>query len=194
MFAQALNVTLRILVLRAGPQDFPFGAGLTPVLVLLAAAANTAVFSRVLPLPMALGIALAMVLAMAVVTRSILRARKLDNRFAQTFDALMATGAVLTLALLPPFAQIAPQLLDLAKHPEALADPEKVQMPGLPVFVMNLLNFWSFAVTAHIFRHAANVQLWVGLFIAFLAAGVSLFIGIIGGTFAGALFGANLGG
>lgn len=189
MFAQAFNVTLRILVLRAGPQDFPFASGLTPVIVLLGVAANALMFSQVLPAPMALGIALAMVLAMAMVTQSILRARGVANRFQQTYNALLATSALLTLALLPPFMQVAPQLLELAKHPEALAKPEQVQLPGLPVFVMNLLNFWNFAVTAHIFRHAANVNLWIGLFIAFVAAGVMLFVGIIGGTLAGALFG-----
>ena len=193
MFAQALNVTLRILVLRAGPQDFPYAAGLMPVIVLLAVAANAAMFAQVLPPPMALGIGLAMVLAMAVVTRSILRARGVANRYQQTYNALLATSTLLTLALLPPFMQVAPQLLELAKHPETLSNPDQVKLPGLPVFVMNLINFWSFAVTGPIFRHAANVNLWIGLFIAFVAAGVMLFVGIIGGTLAGAMFGGLTG-
>lgn len=189
MYAQAINATLRILLLRAGPQDFPFAAGLTPGLAVIAVAANAAVFAQVLPPAMAVGIALAMVLAVAAVTQSLLRARGLASRFQQTYNALLATSAVLTLALLPPFAQVAPQILELSKHPELLEHPDQVQLPGLPVFVMNLLNFWNFVVTAHIFRHAANVNLWLGMLIAVLAAGVMLFIGIIGGTVVGALFG-----
>ena len=53
-----------------------------------------------------------------------------------------------------------------------------------------LLYGKNFAITAHIFRHAANVPMWVGFVIAFIAASIMLFIGVIGGTFVGALFGA----
>jgi hypothetical protein len=190
MFSQAFATTLRMLLFRAGPQDFPFAAALTPALLVLATVANTLLFSQVLPLSMALGIALAMVGAMALVTRSILRLRNAANRFQQTFNSLLATTAVLTLALLPPFIQVAPQLLQLAKHPELLSNPQAVALPPLPVFLMNLLNFWNFAVTAHIFRHAANVNLWTGLLIALIAAGIMLFIGVVGGTIFGAVFGA----
>ena len=103
------------------------------------------------------------------------------------------TNILLTLALLPPFAQIAPQLMDLTKHPEALQNPEAFKLPAFPVLLMNIINFWTFAVTAHIFRHAANVNLWVGFVIAFVAAGIMLFIGVVGGTFTGALFGVPAG-
>jgi hypothetical protein len=190
MFSQALTATLRMLFFRAGPQDFPFAAALTPALLALATAANTLLFLQVLPASMALGIALAMVSAMALVTRTILRLRSVASRFQQTFNSLLATTAVLTLALLPPFTQVAPQLLELAKHPELLSNPDAVKLPAVPVFVMNLLNFWNFGVTAYIFRHAANVNLWTGLLIAFIAAGIMLFIGVIGGTIFGAVFGA----
>ncbi|MGH8504566.1 MAG: hypothetical protein ACRETM_01210 [Stenotrophobium sp.] len=193
MFAQTLEATVRILFLRAGPQDFPYASGLTPALVALAVLANGLVFSRVLPPPMALGIALAMVAALAMVTRSILRMRDVLNRFQQTFNALLATTAVLTLALLPGFTQMAPQILELAKHPELLEKPDAVHISGIAVFFMNLINFWNFIVTAHIFRHAANVNLWVGIVIAFVAAGVMLFVGMIGGSITSVLFGGLAG-
>lgn len=189
MFNEALNATVRILFFRAGPQDFPYASSLRPVLLLLAAAANAFMFSQVLPPAMAIGIAVAMIGGMALVVRWTLRLRNLGNRFQQTFDALLATNILLTLALLPPFIQIAPQLLDLTKHPEALQNPDAVKLPAVPVLLMNMINFWNFAVTAHIFRHAANVNLWVGFVIAFVAAGIMLFIGVMGGTFTGALFG-----
>lgn len=189
MFAQTLEATVRILFLRAGPQDFPYVNGLTPTLVALAVLANSLVFSRVLPPPMAVGIALAMVAALAMVTRSILRMRDVLNRFQQTFNALLATTAVLTFALLPGFIQMAPQILEIAKHPELIDKPGAMHVSGISVFFMNLINFWNFIVTAHIFRHAANVNLWVGIVIAFVAAGVMLFVGMIGGSITSVLFG-----
>lgn len=193
MFVQAINVTLRILIFRAGPQDFPFGSGLTQVCVLLAAAANALVFSQVLPVPMSLAMSIAMVAAIALVTQSVLKARKLENRFQQTFNALLATTSVLTLSLLPPFAQIAPQILEVTKNPELLNNPEALHISGAAVFFMNLANFWNFAVTAHIFRHAANVNLWAGFLIAFIAAGIVLFLGVLGGSIGGVLFGGMAG-
>jgi hypothetical protein len=190
MFTEALNITVRILFFRAGPQDFPYVSGIRPILLVLAAAANTLVFAQVLPAPMAVGIAVAMIGGLALVTRWTLRLRNLSNRFQQTFDSLLATTLLLTLALLPPFSQIAPQLLEITKHPELMQNPDAVKMPALPVLLMNLLNFWNFAVTAHIFRHAAGVQMWVGFVIAFVAASIMLFIGVAGGTFVGWMFGA----
>jgi hypothetical protein len=191
MFVQVINTTLRILFFRAGPQDFPYANGLTQVLVALAVAANALVFSRILPLAMSVAMAGAMVGAMALVTHSVLKARQMGNRFQQTFNALLATTAVLTLVLLPPFSQIAPQILQLAKNPELLTDPDAVKIPATAVFVMNMANFWNFAVTAHIFRHAAGVNLWLGLFIAFIAAGVVLFLGVLGGTLGMVLLGGS---
>jgi hypothetical protein len=193
MFTEALNATVRILFFRAGPQDFPYANGLRPVLLLLAAVTNTFMFSQVLHPAMAVGIAVAMIGGMALVVRWTLRLRNLSNRFQQTFDALLATTTLLTLALLPPFSQIAPQLLEFTKHPEALQNPDAVKLPALPVLLMNMLNFWNFAVTAHIFRHAAGVQLWVGFIIAIVAASIMLFIGVAGGTITGALFGVPVG-
>jgi hypothetical protein len=193
MFNETLSAAVRILFFRAGPQDFPYASGIRPVLLLLGAVSNAIMFAQVLPPAMAGGIAVAMIAGMALVVRWTLRLRNLGNRFQQTFDALLATNILLTLALLPPFAHIAPQLMDLTKHPEMLQNPDAVKLPALPVLLMNVINFWNFAVTAHIFRHAANVNLWVGFVIAFVAAGIMLFIGVVGGTFTGALFGVPTG-
>jgi hypothetical protein len=187
MFVQVINTTFRILFFRAGPEDFPFAQGLTPLCMLLAALANALVFSQVLPVTMSVGMSLAMIGAVALVTHSVLKARKFSNRFQQTFNALLATSAVLTLALLPPFVQISPQILELAKNPELLANPDAVKISGIAVFAMNLINFWNLAVTAHIFRRAADVNLWIGYLIAFIAAGIVLFLGVMGGT-VGAVF------
>lgn len=193
MFAQVINATLRILFFRAGPQDFPYANGLTQACVALAVAANALVFSQVLPLSMAIAMAIAMVAAVSLVTQSVLRARKLSNRFQQTFNAMLATTSLLTLALLPPFAHIAPQILEVTKNPEMLNNPEALNISSTAVFIINLVNFWNFTVTAHIYRHAAGVNLWVGFFIAFVAAGIVLFLGVLGGSIGGVLFGGAAG-
>lgn len=189
MLSSVLNATFRILFFRAGPEDFPYAKGLTLWCIAAATGANAAMLAQVLPVPIAVAMALAMIGATALVTRSVLRVRDLLNRFQQTFNALLATTAVLSLALLPVFVQLAPIVMEVAKNPEVLANPDAVKVPAFGVFWMNLLNFWNFAVTAHIFRHSAGVNLWVGLFIAFVAAGIALFLGVMGGAIGGALFG-----
>ncbi len=189
MYAQVIAATLRILGFRAGPQDFPFDQRLTPPLMLLAGGANALLFVQVLPLPTALLMAAAMVGGTALVTRSILRARSLAERFNQTFDALLATSLALTLLMLPLFAQVAPLLREFAGKPELLEQPDALKLPQVVVFMMNLVNFWNFAVTAHIFRHAANVPLWVGVLIAVIVAFIVLFFVIFAGIVAGVLFG-----
>jgi hypothetical protein len=159
MFVQVINTTLRILFFRAGPQDFPYANGLTQVLVALAVAANALVFSRILPLAMSVAMAGAMVGAMALVTHSVLKARQMGNRFQQTFNALLATTAVLTLVLLPPFSQIAPQILQLAKNPELLTDPDAVKIPATAVsprifFVTPQASTSGSACSSHLLRRA----------------------------------------
>ncbi len=191
MLAQIIAVTIRLLGFRAGPQDFPFDPRLTLPLVGFAGLANLLVFVQILPLASAVAMAAAMIGGTALVTRSVLRARHVPERFNQTFNALLATTGVLTAALIPLFVQLVPGLQQIAGNPELLNDPEALQplLPQSAVFLMNLLNFWNFAVTAHIYRHAGNVSLWLGLIIALIAAFVVLFFVAFAGAIAGSLFG-----
>jgi hypothetical protein len=189
MFAQIFIAALRILSFRAGPQDLPFDPRQTWPLMLVAGGANVAVFAQVLPLSSAVAMAAAMVGGTALVTRSVLRARGVPERFSQTFHALLATAAVLTVLMLPLFAQVAPMLRQIAEQPELLEQPDALKLPQTVVLLMNLLNFWNFAVTAHIFRHAANVPFWVGVIVALIIAFVVLFVVAFAGTVAGTIFG-----
>ncbi|MEC9362487.1 MAG: hypothetical protein VYC42_04615 [Pseudomonadota bacterium] len=191
MYAQVIAATLRILGFRAGPQDFPYDPRLTLPLILVAGGANAALFGQVLPLATALLMAAAMVGGTALVTRSVLRARAVPERFNQTFNALLATAAALTLVMLPLFAQVAPILRQVAENPELLEQDSGVRLPQGLAFLMNLINFWNFAVTAFVFRHAANVQLWLGVIIALILAFVVLFCVIFAGLIAGMLFGTG---
>lgn len=189
MFSQAMMAALRILAFRAGPQDFPFSPQLMQMLAPLAMGANYLVFIQVLPWGMSAAMAFAMVGGMGMVTATLLRSRGLSARFVQTFSALLATNALLTLMLVPVFIQIAPKLMELANNPDLMGKPDQLDMPQGPVFLMNLFNIWNFAVTAVIFRHAANMAMWSSLLIAILAALVMAFMVVVFGSLAGAIFG-----
>lgn len=189
MFAPALNVTLRILAFRAGPQDFPYDARLNRPILLLAMLANVLVFAQVLPMLASVAMAAALVFGLVLVTRSLLRTRDLLNRYEQTINALLATTAVLTFLLVPLFTQVAPVLREIAQDPKLLENPEKLQLPGGVSFLMNLLNVWNLAVTAAIFRQAANIPFWGGILVALVAAFVVLMLVAFSGSLASALTG-----
>jgi len=166
MLQQAALVALRILLFRAGPQDFPHAPQLVAPLPALAAGAYFALYAILLPAGISLVLALASVGALALVTHSVLSARRLANRFQQTFHALLATGAVLTLLSFLPMTALAPTLRQFAANPELLQQPGAVEAPALASLLVNVLNLWNLAVYAHIFRHAAEVRLGGGVLIA----------------------------
>lgn len=202
MYAQALSATLKLLLFRVGPEDFPYGDALVRVTIPITLLAYTMLFSLMLPIGLAAVIGLAMIAALAVSTRSILRMRKFENRFQQTFNALLATGAALTLAQVPLFAQIAPEMMKVMQEmqqasegSEIIVRPESArdmsQISAVPVFLLNLLSFWSFLVQAHIFRHGTGVSYWVGGLIALLVSLISLFFAVFGGSVVAALLGGG---
>ncbi|MBI2382787.1 MAG: hypothetical protein HYV18_01765 [Gammaproteobacteria bacterium] len=186
MLAQTAWSTLWLLMFRAGPQDFPSSPRLLHALAPLAVLANFLVFRTAsLPAATALVMAVAAVAALAFVTRTLLRSRGLESRFQQTFDALLATNAILTLALLLPLQLVAPVLIEVAKDPQLLQHPPA--LPQTAVWTMNLLNIWNFAVTAHIFRHACGVNLWMGALVALIVTLAVLFLMILTGSLVAAL-------
>ncbi|MFP5358703.1 MAG: hypothetical protein ACLGHI_09650 [Gammaproteobacteria bacterium] len=189
MFQQIARCTFLLLTFRAGPQDLPYLPQYTYRFCLAGGIPVFMVYSMALPPGLALVMAASTVLGMGLVTYLILRLRGLEPRFTQTFHALLASNGLLTLLMVPPFALVAPQIIELASNPDLLQDPQAARLPGGPVFLMNLLNLWNFAVTAGIFRHAANVAFGWGILLALLAAFsvlmVVLMLGILGGSLLG---------
>jgi len=179
MLSQAAVVALRILLFRAGPQDFPHAPQLVAPLPALAAGAYFALYAILMPPGVSLVLALASVGALALVTHSLLSARRVVNRFQQTFHALLATGLVLTLASIPPMTALAPSLRQIAANPELLQQPGAVQAPALASLLVNAINLWNLAVYAHIFRHAAEVKMWSGLLIALFVVFSVLLLSIV---------------
>ena len=176
MFNHAFLISLRLLIFRAGPQDFPFDTGktLSRACIAFAIVAYALFWLVVSPPGAALAIAVVTVIAMALVTRGTLALRKVPERFQQTFNALLAINGLLTLAMIPPFAKVAPPLIELFSqlqaHPELADQPDKwPQLSGGASAVLNVLGFWQIAVTSRIYAHASNGNVFGGVLLALLA-------------------------
>lgn len=171
MLAQAVTVTWRILLFRAGPQDLPYSLALTQRVVPIALLAEFAQYRLTLGTGAAVLHALVSVAAMTGFIFMLLQMRGLLSRLQQTVNALFITGSALTLLLLPPLSAITPHMLKIAQNPDlARSEP----LPALPALLVMVLTLWGFMVAAHIFRHALNANLAVGAAIALLTALVTV--------------------
>lgn len=168
-----LQSIFQLLLFRAGPQDVPYSPRLVRILVPLAVLAGWVVFAMMLPPATAVAMSVVNVLATVLVAEGILRSRNLAARSAQTVSALLATGIVLNLFMVYPAHVLAPHLAEVAKNPELLKSGE-LQLPQGTVIAMDLFNVWQFALTAFIYRHAANVRIFGGIGFALLASLVVL--------------------
>ena len=190
MLTQAFWTSLRIIAFRAGPEDLPYDPGrtLTGACIAFGLLAHAVLGSMLLsmaqttikaPLLAAALLSVATVLALGVFTRFMLRTRQLDNRFQQTFNALLLTSSVLALALALPLHLLAPLLPavesyfeKVQQHPDLANDPSAVpNLPGwagLLSLLLPMIFIWQFAVTAYIYRRAANTRTAGGIFIAVL--------------------------
>ncbi|HEX7381818.1 MAG TPA: hypothetical protein VF265_06630 [Nevskiaceae bacterium] len=175
MPANVLTSIVRLLVFRGGPQDVPYAPRLVRWMVPAAALVGWLLFAQMLPPLAAAVVAVVNVLATILVAQGVLRARNLVARTPQTIAALLGTGILLNLLMVYPLSLLAPYVAKLAEHPEAFAHGD-VKLPGGPVLVVDFLNVWGFAVTAWIYRHAANVRLIGGIGFALLASIVVLML------------------
>jgi len=144
-------------MLRDGPQDLPPGHAplVLAVLGYIGASALSMSVGRTPEHPVGI-IALAVTLPVILV-RIVLTLRGHPARWLQTLTALFGTGALLSVLSLPL----------------SLAGSE----PPTPVILASLLLFgWSFAVDAHIWRHALEASFAVGLAVAVVLFTVSMFV------------------
>jgi hypothetical protein len=178
MFTQAFWISLRILIFRAGPQDFPFDTGrrLIAACAGFALLANAVTFLFVATPAEAIVSALLNIGLMALLTWLTLSSMKLQNRFQQTFNALAVTTSILTLLMLPLLAKVVPvwmTVMDrLAKNPELMSHPEdlpEVQAISTASFWLLLVLLWQLLVTAYIFFKAAGRKALLVLIVLFIA-------------------------
>jgi len=194
MLPQAFWTSLRILLFRAGPEDFPYDAskrlsvaciafGVLVNAALAVVAAEMGVLVKALtetpPFWADLVLGAVSVAAMGLFTRVALRARQLESRFQQTFNALLVTSSTLGLLMVLPIRQLLPFLpvaqelsKKLTANPDLVNNPSVMSaLPGWTLLfslMIPALLGWQFAVSAFIYRRAANTKAGGGIFIALL--------------------------
>ena len=145
-----------IVGLRLGPQDLPPGIRvLLACLGLYALVTGISLIDSNRDIHPATLLLIAMMLPLGLAW-IVLKWRGLAARWEQTVAALFGSSAVLSLITLP---------LNLLGGDQ----------PGaLLALVLLLVFFWSFAVDAHIWRHALNVTYSTGLAVAAVFFGITL--------------------
>ncbi len=184
MLFPALRICLAILFLRAGPQDMPYDTSprLVREVALFALACYAAFWLMVFPLLPAVMLSALVILAQWLTVRATLASRNLQNRFQQTLTALLLTNGLLTLAMLPFFAVLAPHwqaMLDqLQQHQDLINHPEKLPLPPPgPTAAFDLLAIWQFVVSVRIFGRAMDVGVLGAILITLLVMmATSLFV------------------
>lgn len=177
MFGKVLTAVLNLLLFRAGPAEFPYDPRLGSTLIAIAALVGYAVQLIVYPPAVAAAMSLATIIGLAFATRVLLRLRKLEGRFTQTYHALLAVNGVMTLGLWPALASLAPELQRISKDPTVLEGSATMDLPAGPAALIVLLSIWNFAVNAYIFNHAANLGPWRGVSVALMVAlGLQMFV------------------
>lgn len=164
MVSQALRVALQLMVFRGNPADFPYSQTVTRVAAVFSCVAVVVLMSPALPLPMALATGLGGVAGLAVFTRQLLRANKLENRFAQLFAAQAVVGGLFALAMWPAFAAMAPAMLAVVNDPQLLerlsqGDSPAIEVPQWAALCSDVLFFWNLAVSVRINRLGADLRL-----------------------------------
>lgn len=161
MYTHSLAVILKLLLLRAGPEDLPFSRDLTRVMFVLGTVSATALMGIGAPLPVALLMALAGIAANALFTWGVLEPRGLRNRFQQTFNAQMGIGVFFALAMVPAFMVIAPEMARVIADAELAqrlreGDATVVHLPLWIGLYIDVVFLWSLVVNAHILRGATG--------------------------------------
>jgi hypothetical protein len=156
-----LNLFVDICLLRAGPQQLPASGFLLLVTALLGLLSGTVVivasFGGVFP---ALQAQLLDLLLLLGLLRAGLVARGRQARFLQSAIALLGSGVVINLLVMP---------LQLAIGD----DPAGSTIGGLAVLLYLALLLWSMVVMGHILHHAFNIHLTGGIV---LSLGYFLFV------------------
>jgi len=171
MLNQAFATTLKILLFRAGPEDFPYSEdpALSRACIAISVLASAAMFGASATPLLALAAGGVATAGASMFVRTTLRLRGLDSRFQQTRNALLATTSVLLLMMLWPTLAMLPAInafLETVKTAQqAQPDPAVVvlppdklpELPAGPSMLLNILTLWFYFQTAHILRRAADL-------------------------------------
>lgn len=165
MFSQLARMSVEVLLLRRGPQDMPSSWGLLVGLgfaYCILAFLQVSLVAEVAP---AISQAVLATAVLAAYVNAMLRMRGSPDRFVQTLTAMFLVGSILTVLMLGPTSAMAPFLQALSESADAQSAP---QPPTIALLAYMLLGVWNLAVFGHIYRHALDVSLWMGIGAALL--------------------------
>ena len=135
------------------PQDLPLSRFLLGLALATYAATSIAGFALRLPFGEALLAGPADTAILALLTVSLLAVKRLKPRLEQTLTAMAGCGAFLTVTAIPLVAVLDPDTRGIATN-------------GMAALILGMVLLWSFAVTAHILRHALSSSFLMGLMLA----------------------------
>jgi hypothetical protein len=147
-----------IIMLRLGPQDLPPGRSVLLACIGMYLAVTAFSLGRSESVEQVVPVLILAVLIPLLSCALVLYLRRRPARWEQTVSALFGTSAILSAITLPI-------------SPASGTEPS----PLVALFLL-LAFFWSFAVDAHIWRHALEVAFSTGLALAVILFAVTLFI------------------
>lgn len=171
-----------MLMLKAGPQDMPYGAQWLRMTalgyVLLAILGEVLVHGLLLAAVQAVLVTVAMGGFIAM----LLQFKQRANRITQTLTAFFASHTVLSGMQLPAAVALAPIRRQLLENPELLQQSTPPQLPALPALAATVFFIWSLVVVAHILRQALDigVTLSLGLAVAQVATALVVVSAVMG--------------
>lgn len=180
MFLQTLRVTVDILLLRRGPQDMPANWNLLAVLGALYLIVHLGQALTLAPIGPALLQAVIATALLALYARVALHIRQRLARLLQTLSALFAVGIVAAVVLLGPTAAMGAALQQMA---QASSPQAAVELPIFAALVTLVVFVWLLIANGHIFRHALDVPMGMGVLIALGFEVLPIVFGVIAGAF-----------
>lgn len=140
------RILLKMLLLRTAPQDLPFSSVLLGRIVFLYLLSGLVVLNGRVESSMALAQMTVGIIIVMFFSYLILALLGHKERFVQTVTALAGTGIIFNLMAWPVLRQTT---LDTGTN----------TLSGQSALLMLMLVSWEVIITAHIYRHALNMQL-----------------------------------
>jgi hypothetical protein len=158
---------LDLCLLRGGPQDLPYSARLTQLLLLLVVGFNLIHIAVLDGGSRDVSQLSATIVMLVLLPWVLLRMRNRSERYLQTLAALAGTGVMFILASMPLTYQLA-EMLPL--DPEVKPTPRQLWV-SLGALV---LVGWKLAINGNIWRHAMDFPKFAGLLLALALVVVEL--------------------
>jgi hypothetical protein len=176
MYSAVAQRLAQLMLLKVGPQDLPASKGLLQFAVGFFLLFAVLRMLLVVDLGTALAQSVLSLLVLSAYLRSVLIWRKAPERMGQTLTALLLTGGCIGALLLFPLRTLQPLLAAIAENPEI--SPQQLQVPALAMYAWLGVSLWGLVISGHIFRHALNMNLSMGIGITLIFE--FLWIGIVG--------------